>query len=195
MDGRFMTIGQAAEYLQLSRETLYKYAQSGRVPTRKVGRHWRFSRSVLDDWMNNRLSSISESGASFASARRSSPASDSMSVLVVDDEPVIRKLLSVWIQLAGHSAETANCGREALDQLQGNAFDAMFLDLHLPDMNGDQVLNEMPSDRSTAVVLITGRPESGIMDEALFHSVTYALAKPFGQTDVQQVLDMISQTN
>lgn len=46
-----MTIGQAAEYLQLSRETLYKYAQASKIPAVKVGRHWRFSRKAIDAWI------------------------------------------------------------------------------------------------------------------------------------------------
>jgi len=47
----WLTLEGAAEYLKMGRSTLYKLAQTGRVPAHKVGRSWRFDASELDDWM------------------------------------------------------------------------------------------------------------------------------------------------
>jgi len=49
-----MTIGELAEYLKLSKSTLYKLCQEGKVPGQKVGRHWRFHRAVVDRWLGER---------------------------------------------------------------------------------------------------------------------------------------------
>ena len=46
-----MTIEQLCSYLQLSRSTLYKLAQEGKVPGQKVGKHWRFKKDVIDRWL------------------------------------------------------------------------------------------------------------------------------------------------
>ncbi len=46
-----MTIEQLSSYLQLSRSTLYKLAQEGKLPGQKVGKHWRFSKQVIDEWL------------------------------------------------------------------------------------------------------------------------------------------------
>jgi excisionase family DNA binding protein len=46
-----LTIEELARYLKLSKSTLYKLCQDGEVPGRKVGRHWRFSKVVIDDWI------------------------------------------------------------------------------------------------------------------------------------------------
>ena len=46
-----MTIGDLAVYLKLSKSTLYKLAQEGKVPGQKVGRHWRFHKAVIDRWL------------------------------------------------------------------------------------------------------------------------------------------------
>jgi len=46
-----MTIGEAAQYLRISRSSLYKVAQEGRIPCQKVGRHWRFRKQALDRWL------------------------------------------------------------------------------------------------------------------------------------------------
>lgn len=46
-----MTITDLAEYLQVSKSSLYKLAQSGRVPGQKVGKHWRFHKEVINRWL------------------------------------------------------------------------------------------------------------------------------------------------
>lgn len=46
-----MTIGETAAYLRISKSSLYKLAQEGRIPRQKVGRHWRFRREAIDRWL------------------------------------------------------------------------------------------------------------------------------------------------
>lgn len=47
-----MDIRQAADYLGISGDTLYRYASEGFVPAFKLGNRWRFKRSLLDTWMD-----------------------------------------------------------------------------------------------------------------------------------------------
>ena len=51
-----MDIRQAADYLGISADTLYKYASEGLVPAFKLGNRWRFKRSRLNDWMDQQSS-------------------------------------------------------------------------------------------------------------------------------------------
>lgn len=51
-----MDIRQAADYLGISPDTLYKYSAEGFVPAFKLGNRWRFKRSRLDEWMDQRSS-------------------------------------------------------------------------------------------------------------------------------------------
>lgn len=46
-----LTIPELAEYLKISASTLYKLAQEGKVPGQKVGKHWRFHRGAIDEWL------------------------------------------------------------------------------------------------------------------------------------------------
>ena len=46
-----MTISELSKYLKISRSTLYKLAQEGKLPAQKVGRHWRFHREAVDEWL------------------------------------------------------------------------------------------------------------------------------------------------
>jgi excisionase family DNA binding protein len=46
-----LTIDDLASYLKISKSTLYKLAQEGALPGQKVGKHWRFHRDAVDDWL------------------------------------------------------------------------------------------------------------------------------------------------
>ena len=49
-----MTIKELGKYLKISRSTLYKLAQEGKLPAQKVGRHWRFHREAVDEWLKHK---------------------------------------------------------------------------------------------------------------------------------------------
>jgi excisionase family DNA binding protein len=46
-----LTVDEAADLLRIPRSTIYKLAQLGKIPAQKVGRHWRFHRAALVDWI------------------------------------------------------------------------------------------------------------------------------------------------
>ena len=46
-----LTIDELAAFLKLSKSTLYKLAQEGKVPGQKIGKHWRFHRETIDAWL------------------------------------------------------------------------------------------------------------------------------------------------
>ena len=46
-----MSIGELAEYLKISRSTLYKLVQEGRLPGQKLGKRWRFHKDAIDEWL------------------------------------------------------------------------------------------------------------------------------------------------
>ena len=53
MQSRWMTLQEVAEYLQLSKDMIYRLAQNGRIPASKVGSRWRFRRERIDLWMED----------------------------------------------------------------------------------------------------------------------------------------------
>jgi len=44
------TVEEAARYLKIPVSSIYKLAQEGKIPAQKIGRHWRFHKSVLEKW-------------------------------------------------------------------------------------------------------------------------------------------------
>ena len=80
-----------------------------------------------------------------------------MEIMIVDDEPQVAEVLATSLKRQGHSTTVVHSGREALDRLKSVAFDAMFLDVSMPGMNGLDVMAEVRRLRpSLAVVVITG---------------------------------------
>jgi DNA-binding response OmpR family regulator len=67
----------------------------------------------------------------------------SHSILIIDDEPNLRRSLGLILQRAGYSVTTASDAAEALHVLQAGAYDLTFLDIKLPDQNGIQLLPQL----------------------------------------------------
>lgn len=53
-----MTIEEVSAYLRVPVSSLYKLAQQGKIPASKVGRHWRFRRGLIDQWMDNQANTV-----------------------------------------------------------------------------------------------------------------------------------------
>ncbi|HVW78691.1 MAG TPA: helix-turn-helix domain-containing protein [Alloacidobacterium sp.] len=68
-----MDIRQAADYLGISPDTLYKYASESFIPAFKLGNRWRFKKSRLDDWMDRQSGGIQTAEDSEVKPRQRKP--------------------------------------------------------------------------------------------------------------------------
>ena len=50
--GAVLTIEELSAYLKISKSTLYKLVREGKIPSQKVGRHWRFHKTTIDRWLD-----------------------------------------------------------------------------------------------------------------------------------------------
>jgi len=50
-----MTLEEVAKYLKLKPQTIYTWAQNGKIPAAKLGKEWRFRKSVIDKWFNQHI--------------------------------------------------------------------------------------------------------------------------------------------
>jgi excisionase family DNA binding protein len=50
-----LTLEEVAQYLRLKPQTIYKWAQEKRIPAAKLGKEWRFRRSILDRWLDEQM--------------------------------------------------------------------------------------------------------------------------------------------
>lgn len=108
-----------------------------------------------------------------------------VSVLVVDDEPAIRRLLRVGLTSEGYAITEAATGREAIVRLDADKPDLVILDLGLPDMSGQELLRQWRERGLTLpiVILSSRTDEAGIVD-ALEHGADDYVVKPFGMKEL-----------
>jgi len=50
---RWMTLEEVAQYLQVSKDSIYRMARKGEIPASKIGNLWRFKKKEIDEWMRN----------------------------------------------------------------------------------------------------------------------------------------------
>ena len=73
-------------------------------------------------------------------------------ILVVDDEPDIRKYLALRLQSRGFDVLTAKCGMEALESVKQVVPDLILLDIKMPKLSGYEVLRHLRQDPATSVI-------------------------------------------
>ena len=55
-DNEILTVDEVAAYLKLSEATIYRMAKTGRIPAKRIGRSWRFSKELIDEWFRGEKS-------------------------------------------------------------------------------------------------------------------------------------------
>src|SRR5687768_8674645 len=114
-------------------------------------------------------------------------------VLVADDEAVVRTVLNAMLRRLGCNVLLAGDGREAIDiyQSQHDAIDLVIFDLFLPDMTGELLYPKLRTINPQArTVLTTGNSESEMLGDLLAAGVCGILPKPF---DVAQLRTQVER--
>jgi NtrC-family two-component system response regulator AlgB len=119
-----------------------------------------------------------------------------MRVLIVDDEPSIRKTTRIAVETAGHEGVEAVNGTRAMALLGEHAFDACFLDLNLGREDGLEVLAKLlKAQPSLAVVMFTAYASIATAVEAMRHGAYDFIPKPFTPEQVRAVLTRIGKNH
>jgi CheY-like chemotaxis protein len=111
-------------------------------------------------------------------------------LLIADDDADIRQLLSDRLTSEGYAVRTARDGREALDALRAEKFDALILDIGMPEVTGLEVLDQIREEQpSLPVIMITAaeaRERALIAMRAGAHAY---LLKPFDAAQLKQLIE------
>lgn len=115
-------------------------------------------------------------------------------VLVVDDDPSIRRLFTRVLSDGGWDSVCVDSGEKALEQLEIQSFDLIFLDLLMAGMNGAETLREIRKvDSETQVVIVTAYPESEVMAQVLEVGPLTLIRKPFLIEELEAILTLVSR--
>jgi two-component system, OmpR family, KDP operon response regulator KdpE len=101
-------------------------------------------------------------------------------VLVIDDEPQIRRFLEISLRAQGYQVESADTGTGGLEVMATRGADLVVLDLGLPDRDGQDVLRELRQWSQVPVLLLTVRAGEADKVAALDAGANDFVTKPFG---------------
>lgn len=103
-------------------------------------------------------------------------------LLVADDDPMNREVLSMRLEFEGYEVDTAEDGEDALRKLEEQKFDLVLLDLVMPVMEGDEVLKRMKADqtlREIPVIMISGLEDLDTVARCIELGADDYLQKPY----------------
>ena len=107
-----------------------------------------------------------------------------LSVLVVDDEPQIQRVLRPSLTASGYEVREAATGRQALAAVSDHAPDLIILDLGLPDMDGKEVLRKLRIITRTPVIILSARDRESEKIAALDLGADDYVEKPFAMGEL-----------
>lgn len=105
-------------------------------------------------------------------------------VLIVDDEPAIRRLLRTSLQAQGYRTLEADTGARAVAQIAGEKPDLVLLDLGLPDMDGLEVIRLVRAATAVPIVVVSSREDERGKVAALDLGADDYITKPFGMEEL-----------
>lgn len=118
-----------------------------------------------------------------------------MKILVVDDDPIIRKLLLEVLTNDGHQVTVAKNGLEGLNLARRQPFQLVFMDVHMPIMNGLEALisirNLYPE---MAVAMMDSYPDQ-LVRQAESKGALTCMHKPFDLNEIREVIEEVGSSN
>ncbi len=112
-------------------------------------------------------------------------------VLVVDDDDVIRQLITVNLELEGFEVATAVDGQDCLDKVKDVRPDVVTLDIMMPRLDGWEAASRLRADPETAdvkVVLLSARAQEADLERGSRIGVDAYLTKPFDPDELIEVV-------
>ncbi len=117
----------------------------------------------------------------------------SLSILLADDDAVIRTALRVILRPHGHQVEAVGNGREVLEALRLRRFDLVLMDIQMPEMGGveatDRLRRDLPADRQPRVVALSGDAGPDDREVCRAAGMDDLIAKPLRARDVLRAVD------
>ena len=111
-------------------------------------------------------------------------------ILVVDDEPSIRKYLQTLLEVDGYAVDIAESGVQALERISGGERpDYIILDVLMPEMSGIETLQRLIQiDRSLNIIMLSCSNEVGTVVEAIRLGAHDYLTKPFEKSELEAAI-------
>jgi excisionase family DNA binding protein len=175
----WLTLGQAAKFLGVAQSTIRKWSDVGRVPAFYTpGGHRRFKRHDLEAFLE-----------------RSGPGKPARGplVLLVDDEPQVREVVRINLEMEGYTVREAANAEDGLAALEDEAPDLILLDVMMPQVDGWEMLQQIHEHTGVGaipVIMFSGKVDARSAAEAESRGAQSFIGKPF---DPRALIDSTKQ--
>lgn len=112
-------------------------------------------------------------------------------ILIIEDDNDINKLLSEIVKQAGYHSKSAYSGTEALIYLKEEQWDLICLDLMLPGLSGETLLEKIKSYGTTPIIVISAKDDQGVKIDELRSGADDFIVKPFDVDEVATRIDSV----
>jgi excisionase family DNA binding protein len=172
-----LTTREVAKYLRLRQETVLRKTKRGELPAIKIGKQFRFDKDEIDKWLLHHA------------------VGSTANILVIDDEPVIGQLFKDTLQENSYQVTTTTSSSEGLELFNKKQFDLIFLDLKMPELDGAELFRHIrETNKQVPVVIITGYPDSELMEKAMEHGSILVMKKPFSSDAILNAVHSFAKT-
>jgi len=115
-----------------------------------------------------------------------------LEILIAEDNAINRKLLHRMLKQLGYEASAASNGREVLEKLSHKSFDIVFMDVHMPEMDGleasRRIVSTIPALERPKIIALTAAAAEGDRERCLEAGMDDYLSKPFKLDDLKRVI-------
>lgn len=114
-------------------------------------------------------------------------------ILVVDDEEILRMLISDTLEDLGYEIEEAENGEEALNKIMQKSYDLVILDYMMPNLTGIEVIERIPSEikATMPILMLTAKAQEADRQAVLDKGADYFMSKPFSPVSLVKVVEEI----
>jgi two-component system response regulator (stage 0 sporulation protein F) len=117
-----------------------------------------------------------------------------MNILVSDDDPIIRKLLLEVLTNDGHQVTVTENGLEALKEAQRKPFQLVFLDVHMPIMNGLEALISIRNQCPNITIAMMDSYPDQLVRQAKSEGAITCIHKPFDLREIRAIIQEVKDS-
>jgi len=121
----------------------------------------------------------------------------SLNIVVADDSALMRSIIKRTLEMCGVDAEIreADNGRGALDAVEDGGVDLLIIDINMPEMNGEQVVEAVRANPATSSVpiVVVSTESSDTRRERLTNAGAHFVHKPFTPEDLRQAIQTMTE--
>ncbi len=119
---------------------------------------------------------------------------EKIKILVVEDHFINQELMKEMLDRLNCTVDTAENGKEALDRVENNHYDVIFMDLQMPEMDGLEATQQIRKIQQrkqikTPIIALTANAMQGDQKKCLDAGMDDYLSKPFEMKDIEKLLN------